>query len=189
MQQGHNKVSIRTVDTDVVVLAIISAQRLNISKLWVAFDAGKSFQFLPTHEIARALGPDWCVALPMFHAFTGCDTVSSFGGRGKRTAWDTWKAYKDVTPAFCALAARPTPQTIEEWLGPLEQFVVLLYDRTSSQEHVNEARKQLFTQKGQGIDGLPPTQAAAHQEGDLPGWSLCMLDPDDDCSSTTSITK
>ena len=80
MQQGHNKVSIRTVlvdtSTDVVVLAITSAQHLNISKLWVAFGAGKSFQFLPTHEIARALGPDWCVALPMFHAFTGCDTVS-----------------------------------------------------------------------------------------------------------------
>ena len=183
MQQGHNKVSIRTVDTDVVVLAITSAQRLNISKLWVAFDAGKSFQFLPTHEIARALGPDWCVALPMFHAFTGCDTVSSFGGRGKRTAWDTWKAYKDVTPAFCALAARPTPQTIEEWLGPLEQFVVLLYDRTSSQEHVNEARKQLFTQKGQGIDGLPPTQAAlirhikrvTYQAGHCACWTQMMI--------------
>ena len=83
----------------------------------------------------------------MFHAFTGCDTVSFFGGKGKKTAWDTWKAYKEVTPAFCALAARPTPQTVQEWLGPLEQFVILLYDRSSSQECVNEARKQLFIQK------------------------------------------
>ena len=163
VQQGHDKVSIRTVDTDVVVLAITSAQRLNISELWIAFGAGKSFRFIPAHEIARALGPDRCVALPMFHAFTGCDTVSSFGGRGKRTAWDTWKAYKDVTPAFCALVARPIPQTIEEWLGPLERFMVLLYDRTSSQECVNEARKHLFTQKGRQIDGLPPTQDALIQ--------------------------
>ncbi len=163
VRQGHNKVSIRTVDTDVVVLAVTSAQRLDISELWVAFGAGKSFRFLAAHEIARALGPDRCVALPMFHAFTGCDTVSSFGGRGKKTAWDTWNAYGDVTPAFCALVAGPSSQSIEEWMGPLERFVVLLYDRTSSQECVNGARKQLFTQKGRAIDGLPPTQDALIQ--------------------------
>ena len=108
--------------------------------------------------MADALGPGRCVALPMFHAFTGCDTVSCFGGRGKRTAWDKWNAYDEVTPAFCALAA--TPETVEHWLGPLERCVVMLYDRTSSQEFVNGARKQLFTQKGRAVDGLPPTQAA-----------------------------
>ena len=54
----------------------------------------------------------------------------------------------------------PTPQTIEEWSG---QFIVLIYDRNSSLDSVNEARKQLFTQKGRIIDGLPPTQAALLQ--------------------------
>ena len=49
-----------TVDTDVVVLAVTSAQHFDISELWVAFGAGKSFRFLAAHEIARALGPDWC---------------------------------------------------------------------------------------------------------------------------------
>ncbi|KAG0723068.1 hypothetical protein GWK47_043326 [Chionoecetes opilio] len=89
VQQGYSKVSIRTVDTDVVVLAIASANRLNISELWIAFGAGKSFRFIAAHEIAKALGPDRCVALPMFHAFTGCDTVSCFGVRGKKTAMGT----------------------------------------------------------------------------------------------------
>ena len=170
--QGYDK---RTVDTDVVVLAVTSAQCLDISELWVAFGVGKNFKFLASHEIARVLGPDRCVALPMFHAFTGCETVSSFGGRRKRTA---------VTPAFCALAATPSPQSLEEWLEPLERFVVLLYDRTSSQECVNEARKQLFTQKGRAIKGLPPTQVAliqhikkdAYQAGHC--WAQMMI-----CSS------
>ena len=111
LKHGYNKVSIRTVDTDVIVLAVTSAQRLNITELWVAFGAGKNFRYLPAHEMANALGPDRCVALPMFHAFTGCDTVSCFGGRGKRTAWDIWNAYDEVTPAFCALA--DTPESIE----------------------------------------------------------------------------
>ena len=83
-ERGYNKVSIRTDDTDVVVLAVTSAQRLNITELWIAFGAGKNFRYLPAHEMANALGSDRCVALPMFHAFTGCDTVSCFGGRGKR---------------------------------------------------------------------------------------------------------
>ena len=65
---------------------------------------------------------------------------------------------KDITPAFCASAAMPSTQAIEQWLDHLEQFVVLLYDRTSSHCHVNKARK-----KNRAIDGLPPTQAALIQ--------------------------
>ena len=91
--------SICTVDTDVVVLAVASAQQLNISESWIAFGAGKSFRFFVCHEIARALGPDQCITLPIFHAFTGFDTVSCFSGRGKRTGWDTRNAYRNVTPA------------------------------------------------------------------------------------------
>ena len=86
------------------------------------------------------------MALQMFHAFRGCDTVSFFGGRGKRTAWDTWKAYDDVTPALCSLAT--TPESVESLIKLLEQFVILLYDRTSNLECVNQARMQIFTQKG-----------------------------------------
>lgn len=163
VQQGYSKVSIRTVDTDVVVLAIASATRLNISELWIAFGAGKSFRFIAAHEIARALGPDRCLALPMFHAYTGCDTVSFFGGRGKKTAWDTWTIYGDITPAFCALGSMPDPLTIDKWMQHLERFVILMYDRTSTEESVNQARKQLFSKKGRAIDGLPPTRDALIQ--------------------------
>ena len=35
MKQGYDKIPIRTVDTDVVVLAVTSAQRLNITELWI----------------------------------------------------------------------------------------------------------------------------------------------------------
>ena len=107
MKERNTNVSIRTVDTDVVVLAVTSAQRLNNAEVWIAFGTEKCFRLIAAHEIARALGPDRCMALPMFHVFTGCDTVSFFGGRGKRTAWGTWKAYDDVTSALCSLATTP----------------------------------------------------------------------------------
>ena len=129
VQQGFSKVSICTVDTDVVVLAIASANCLNISELWIAFGAEKSFRFIAAHEITKALGPDRCADLPMFHTFTGCDTVSCFGGKGKKTAWATWATYGDITIAFCTLGAMPDLCAIDEWMQLLEIFVVLLYDR------------------------------------------------------------
>ena len=56
--------------------------------------------------------------------------------------------------AFCALGAIPDTRAIDEWVQPLERCVVLLYDRTSTEEGVNQARKQLFCKKGRTIDGL-----------------------------------
>ena len=129
MRQGYSKVAIRTVYTD-VILAVTAAGRLDIDELWVAFATGKNFRFLAGHEMAVALGPNKCRGLPFFHALTGCDTVSSFGGRGKKTAWETWKAcdeVTDVTAAFCALAATPNLSIVDDYMDALERFVILLY--------------------------------------------------------------
>ena len=57
----------------------------------------RGYRVISAHGI---LGAKKCLALPMFHAFTGCDTVSSFSGRGKKTAWETWNVFPEVTDAF-----------------------------------------------------------------------------------------
>ena len=162
VQNGYSKVMVRTVDTDVVVLAVTAASRLrnHISELWVAFGTGKHFRYLAAHDMAAALGVDKCIALPVFHALTGCDTVSFFGGRGKKSAWDVWKVHDAVTATFCTLASTPTRASLDDCMPALERFVVLLYDRTSCEVEVNTARKHLFTQKSRCIDALPPTRAA-----------------------------
>ena len=46
------------------------------TQLWIAFGTGKHLRYIPAHEIATSLGAEKAQALPMFHAFTGCDTVS-----------------------------------------------------------------------------------------------------------------
>ena len=51
---------------------------------------------------------------------------------------------------------------VDPWPA-LEWFVVLLYDRTNSQEHVNDTHKQLFIQDCRTIDALPPTRATLIQ--------------------------
>jgi len=85
---GHSKITIRTVDTDVVVLAVALACTLEEDdEVWVSFGTGKAFRFLAAHEMARAVGPEKAQALPMFHALTRCDMVSCFAGRGKRRVY------------------------------------------------------------------------------------------------------
>ena len=54
----------------------------------------------------------------------------------------------------------PDPLTIDKWMQPLDLFVILMYDRTSTEESTNQARKQLFSMKGRVIDGLPLTRDA-----------------------------
>ena len=40
-KHGHQRVSIRTVDMDIVVLAITQFQNLHVSELWIEFGIGK----------------------------------------------------------------------------------------------------------------------------------------------------
>ena len=103
----YNK--IRTVDSDVVVLAVYAFAQLTstLNELWVAFGTAKHYRLIPAHKICAAVGLDKCLALPMFHAFTGCDPVSCFSGRGKRTAWDTWNMYPEIAGQFASLMKKP----------------------------------------------------------------------------------
>ena len=79
---------IKTVVSDVVILAISVANALNDANIWTVFGAGRH-NLLPIHSISRQIGSAMYKTLPVFHAFTGCDTVSSFYGCGKITAWNT----------------------------------------------------------------------------------------------------
>jgi hypothetical protein len=163
-KHGYRKVLIRTVDSDVLVLGIAAVQQLSIDELWVGFASGKSFRYLPTHERCPSC--------------THSADVSSFAGRGKRTVWYFWKTFSNVTPAFCTLAS--TPSSVYDQLDVIERFVVVLYDRTSDEEKVNEVRKQLFAQKDMQTYGWPSTNSCCsggtHKESGLPSRSRLGTD-------------
>ena len=96
----------------------------------------------------------------LFYCFTGCDTTCAFFGRGKKSAWEAWKCFPDVTSAFVFMALHPhTKMGVDtEHFQALENFTVILYGKTSSLHHIDEARKEQFRQKGKTLERLPPTQ-------------------------------
>ena len=68
------------------------------------------------------------------NAITGCDVVSSFNGKGKKSAFALWKVCPQVNAAFIALGRGE----IDDSLPEIEKFVVIMYDRVSDAGEVNE---------------------------------------------------
>ena len=119
VQQGLKIIVLRTVDTDVVVLAVEAVPKLHNTQLWLAFGIGQHLRHIPAHEIAALLGPRKSMA------FTGCDTVSSFASRGKKTAWETWMAYEEATETFLALTNAPQ-ELDDDSFAVLKRYTILL---------------------------------------------------------------
>ena len=108
-QHGHHKIVVRTVDTDVVVLAVSVTQGFQPEdELWLAFGTGKCFQNLAAHELVAGLGPQKARGLSMFHALSGCDTISSFAGHDKKSAWVIWNVLPELTDALLQLSYAPS---------------------------------------------------------------------------------
>ena len=52
VDKGHTSIMIRTVDTDVVILAVAAVHTLRIKEVSVSFGTGKKYKMLPTHQYA-----------------------------------------------------------------------------------------------------------------------------------------
>lgn len=160
---GLRRVKIRSNDTDVIILAISVVDLLQLDELWVSHGTSTKLQYLPAHTIANAIGRDKAKVLPLFHSITGCDTVSFFGGRGKKTAWDVWKVFPALTPALNKLMEMPNAVD-DNCMSVIERFVTLIYDRTTSLTKVNDLRQELFSKKARTLENIPPTQASLVQQ-------------------------
>ena len=159
---GMKRIMVHATDTDVLVLAIVTAISMEDCELWLAFGHSAHFRYIGAHVIASELGNDYCRGLPFMHAISGCDTVSSFSSVGKKTAWEVWKSLPEITEVFKRLSATPDEVT-EADLKELERYVVLLYSRTSQLTDVNEARKHLFSYCNRKLENIPPSRAALLQ--------------------------
>ena len=88
--------------------------------------------------------------------------VSAFRNKGKKTAWKTWNIFPEATPVFSRLSQHP-PTIEDDDMKILEKFVVLMYNRSSIADGVDEARLDLFARKQRPYEAIPPTRAALIQ--------------------------
>ena len=181
-QLGCNSLIRKANDTDVVIIAVSvlpSLQHLGLQSIWIDFVQGASARWIPVHELLSAIGPENASGILHFNAFTECDVVSAFHGKGKKSAWLTWDVCEEVFETFIRLSHCPTGVSDAD-LQKLETFVVLMYDRSSALSGVDEARLDLFVCKQRAYDAFPPTRSAlkehakraAYQAGIIWGQSI-----------------
>ena len=116
----------------VIAISVLpSLQELGLEKMWIAFGQGAKMRWIPVHEVVSAIGLEKTRGIPYFHVFTGCDVVSAFRGKAKKSAWQTWNVFDDVSETFTNLSQHPT-LICDLDLQRLERFVVLMYDRSSA---------------------------------------------------------
>ena len=160
--QGHQAAYVRTVDSDIVVLAIRFFPTLGLVELWVGFGSGKNLRDIPIHDICSDIGPSRSVALPLFHAITRCDTTSHFLGCGKKTAWASWQNTPGLTETLLALTTAPSCFSLGSLhMQKLERFVVIMYSKECGLAKVNEARHRIFTSGKKTLENIPPSQLSS----------------------------
>ena len=98
-----------------------------------------------------------------------CDTVSSFAGIGKISAYERWWAFPAVSLAFCNLSNKPeTLSNYPDDLNLIERFTVLLYSRACLfKSTVNQTRQSGTRQ----YTTYPGCIATAHKASSISGGS------------------
>ena len=166
-EQGMKSVKVRTADTDVVIIlagAFMIYVKLNLWQTSGLLLAGaKITGFTASMQSVTAFeskGHELC----LFHTLTGYDTTSAFKG-GKKSAWQAWQAYEEVTETLEYLASNPFEilDVHSDHFRKIERLIVILYDRTSPLNTVNEVREELFCRKNRSVDRIPPMQDALLQ--------------------------
>ena len=110
---GFKKLFVITGDTDVLILLIAALPNIleNFQcELICQFGFANNIRRYNINNLCSSLKSDVCKALPFFHAFTGCDTTSSFYDHGKLKFFDAWMKYKDednITSVFNELCNEP----------------------------------------------------------------------------------
>ena len=105
--QYSSCVLVHTGDTDVVVILLANFQHMinvnSAANIWISLQARKkSAWFHLTTSPTNLEQLFLCKAIGLFHAFTGCDSTSSFKFKGKRYSYKTFQKLSEVIAEFAS---------------------------------------------------------------------------------------
>ncbi len=81
-RDGYRSAIICADDIDIFILSLAMQGDMDIS-ICQKFGTNNRTRYAEVKKIGRSLGHDVCNSLIGMHAYTGCDTVSCFAGKGK----------------------------------------------------------------------------------------------------------
>ena len=90
----------------------------------MSLGTGEKHIFLDIHDLASNLGPIACRNLPAMHALTGCDTMSSFYGVGKKIPFEILLSVPNLLDGFGL-----TFDLVETDIQKAETFIASCYKK------------------------------------------------------------
>ena len=147
--------SICSEDTDVFILSLAFHAEVGAA-LFQKCGTKTRRRVVDISKVAATVGEGVCKALIGMHAYTGCDTVSAFAGKGKAKALKLLTTSSENQDTFTKVG--------QEWdipperMDKLEAFIFLLYATKASSTQINDLRYHLFCVKKGEIERhqLPP---------------------------------
>jgi len=155
VKEGYEAVVLSSEDTDVFVLSLACSSIIP-APLFQKKRTPTRTHLIDVKQTAESLGSDVCEASVGMHAYTGCDSVSAFGGKGKGSTLKTIKTGGTVRRAFCELGQ--SWEVTDELFQKLESFTCRLYAPRETVSDVSELRYRVFCAKNGDVEShqLPP---------------------------------
>ena len=122
-KEPFNAIVISSEDTDVRILCLAFSNDVKVP-LFHRCVSQQMARYIDIGKIASAIGLQVCKALLGLHAFTGCDSVSSFAGIGKVKPLKILRKNDEFQEVFARLGGGWS--VTEELFGKLEAFVCAL---------------------------------------------------------------
>ena len=136
-------------DTDVFIFCLAFQGQLG-AYIFIKCGTATRTRLIDIRKITNVLGQKVCEALLGMHAFTGCDSVSAFSGRGKVKALKPLMDNENFQDTFRQIGEIWTLSP--DILLSLEEITCNLYVSHSNIKCVNEMRYNLFRHKNSEID-------------------------------------
>ena len=156
-RNGYRAVVISSEDTDVFVLCL-AFEDFVPATIYLKCGTQTRTMYISITNVVQRHGSGICKCLPGLHAFTGCDSVSAFSGKGKLTALKLAKR----SPAFQELFQQLGVEweLSHELFMSLQEFTCLIYSSNPGTKDVNELRYRLFCARKGELESnqLPPCQ-------------------------------
>lgn len=144
-------------DTDVAILSLWHSG--SFSSLRMLTGTKDRRRLLDIKAMAAEIGAHVIDSLIGLHAMTGCDSVSSFNGKGKKTVYQLVKRNPSAQAAMQLLGS--SFEMTPEKFAAGESFACLLYGETG--EDINECRYRKFCTKASSSSNLPPCRSSLQQ--------------------------
>lgn len=143
----NSKILVKAADTDVLIILLGNMHNFSNLEIWLANSTSKKSNYkdevyINCTDLSIKLGATLCLALPAFHAFTGCDYTAAFFNKGKIRPLKIFMKHPHIQEVFASLT-NPTDIFKETKVDAVQEFTCLMYGLPMCQS-VNAARFLLF---------------------------------------------